>query len=94
MWKKRLLRIALIVAFMLLIPLVAMQFTNEVNWGRLDFIVAAMLLFGIVFLVDLIVRTIGKSTSRVVIFTVFLILLLLTWAELGVGLFDTPFAGD
>ena len=35
-----------VVLVLLLVPLVAMQFTREVRWGLADFIVAGALLFG------------------------------------------------
>jgi hypothetical protein len=39
-------RVALATAFILLVPLVAMQFTDEVDWGLADFVVAGALLGG------------------------------------------------
>jgi drug/metabolite transporter (DMT)-like permease len=39
-------RVALATAFILLLPLVAMQFTDEVDWGLADFILAGVLLGG------------------------------------------------
>jgi hypothetical protein len=39
-------RVALVTAFILLLPLVAMQFTDEVDWGVADFVVAGVLLGG------------------------------------------------
>ena len=33
-------------AIILLLPLVAMQFSNEMNWGLGDFAIAGVLLFG------------------------------------------------
>jgi predicted Na+-dependent transporter len=33
-------------AFLLLLPLIAMQFTNEVNWDETDFVVFGAMLFG------------------------------------------------
>ncbi len=38
--------IALATGFILLVPLIAMQFTSEVNWQLNDFIVMGILLFG------------------------------------------------
>jgi hypothetical protein len=43
---KSLLLVACATAALLLVPLVAMQFTEEVNWTLLDFAVAGCLLFG------------------------------------------------
>jgi len=39
-------RIALVTALILLVPLVGMLFTNEVNWGVFDFVLAGVLLGG------------------------------------------------
>jgi hypothetical protein len=39
-------RIALVTALILLVPLVAMQFTDEVDWGVADFVAAGVLLGG------------------------------------------------
>jgi hypothetical protein len=43
---RRLIVWAVVVALILLIPLVAMQFTSEVNWTLSDFVFAGVLLFG------------------------------------------------
>ena len=44
MKRRRLKTILIFVMVLLLVPLVAMQFTDEVNWGPLDFVVAGVLL--------------------------------------------------
>lgn len=41
------LRVALVTGLLLLVPLVAMQFTDEVRWNLADFVVAGALLFGV-----------------------------------------------
>lgn len=83
-----------IAACILIIPLIAMQFTSEVNWDATDFLVAAVLLFGVVSLIELSLRNIKKAKYRTPIIIGIIILLLLVWMELGVGIFGTPFAGD
>jgi len=60
MQNKRLTAIVLTVAFLLLIPLIAMKFTNEVSWTLFDFVIAAVLLFGTGFLCELILRKVKK----------------------------------
>lgn len=80
--------------FLLLVPLVAMQFTKEVNWTLSDFIVAGVLLFGTGGLIELAIRKINKVGTRVWVILGILIILFLVWAELAVGIFGTPFAGS
>ncbi len=84
---KRLKFILLTVVLLLLIPLVAMLFTDGVNWALLDFVVAGVLLLGTGLIFDLILRKIRNAKYRIAISVVLLIVLLLVWAELAVGLF-------
>lgn len=91
---KRLSIILLTVAFLLLIPLIAMQFTNEVNWSFFDFIVAGLLLIGTGLAFELVMRKIRKPRYRIAVFATILIVLVLIWVELAVGIFGTPLAGN
>lgn len=90
-------RLAIILSvagLLLLLPLIAMQFTNEVNWTLSDFIVAGGLLFGTGGLIELAMRKINKVGTRVWVILGILVVLFLVWAELAVGIFGTPFAGS
>lgn len=91
---KRLIGIVLTVAFLLLIPIVAMQFNSGVNWSSFDFIVAGVLLLGTGLLCELVLRLVKKPSQRLLIVGIILLALLLVWAELAVGVFGTPFAGS
>ena len=94
MKNKRLIGIMLTAALLLLLPLIAMQFTDEVNWNVFDFVVAGVLLFGTGLICELVLRKIKKTKYRVAICAFILAALLLVWAELAVGIFGTPFAGS
>ncbi len=94
MMHKNLKIILLTVLALLLIPLVAMQFTNEVNWSLFDFIIAAVLLFGTGFIIDLVIRKTKSIKYRVAILILIVIAFILIWAELAVGVFGTPFSGS
>ncbi len=91
---KRLKIILFIIALLLLIPFVAMQFTEEVNWQAGDFVVAGVLLLGTGLLCELVLRNVTKTSYRIVLCMTILILLFLIWAELAVGLFGTIFSGS
>jgi peptidoglycan/LPS O-acetylase OafA/YrhL len=93
MKNKRLKGILLTVALLLLVPLLAMQFTNEVNWTLFDFLIAGILLLGIGLLCELVIRKVRKPEHRIAICAVLLVAFLLIWIELAVGIFGTPFAG-
>jgi Kef-type K+ transport system membrane component KefB len=94
MKNKRLFGIVLTVALLLLIPLIAMQFTNEVNWTLSDFIVAGVLLLSTGLMCELVMRKVTKTKNRIALCVFILVALLLIWIELAVGIFGTPFAGS
>ena len=89
-----LVRIALATAFLSLIPLVAMQFTDQVKWGLADFAVAAALLFGAGLAYEFITAKTGRTGYRIAIGVATAVLLVLVWMELAVGIFGTPWAGS
>jgi hypothetical protein len=78
--------IALATGIILLIPLIAMQFTGEVNWTLLDFVTMGSLLFGTGSMFVLTARKIDQK-YRVAIGIGFAIAFLWLWAELAVGVF-------
>lgn len=90
----RLLSIVLVVALLLLIPFIAMQFTQEVTWSVFDFIVAGVLLLGTGLMCELVLRTVQKTKHRIALCAILLSALVLVWLELAVGIFGTPFAGS
>ena len=91
---KRLIGIVLIVVYLLLIPLISMQFTNEVNWNLADFVVAGVLLLGTSLICEVVMRKVKETNHRIILCAAILVALLLIWIELAVGLFGTPFAGS
>jgi len=84
---KRLIGIVFAIALLLLVPLVAMQFTNEVKWTILDFIVAGFLLLTTGLAFEFVLRKVKKTKNRILICLVILAVFLLTWLELAVGIF-------
>ncbi len=94
MRKLRLPFILSIAAGILLIPLIAMQFTSEVDWDGRDFLIMGMLLFGTGCLIEFALRKLKSTKSRIIACGIILAALFLVWAELAVGIFGSPFAGS
>ncbi|NGY36353.1 hypothetical protein FQU23_002385 [Flavobacterium sp. XN-5] len=78
---------------LLLIPLISMQFTTEVNWTPIDFVAAGVLLLSTGLLCEWTLRKIPKMKYRIVICLSLLIILILIWTELAVGIFGSPISG-
>ncbi|MBX2946858.1 MAG: hypothetical protein KF725_13570 [Cyclobacteriaceae bacterium] len=78
--------VALITALILMVPLVAMQFTNEVNWSFSDFLIMGILLFstglGYVLLTHYSPGLINRVAFGSAIGSTFLLI----WVNLAVGL--------
>lgn len=94
MKNKRLIIIVLISLFVLLIPLIAMHFSNEVNWELADFVIAGALLLGTGLICEAVIRKIENRKYKMILLSVILIIVLLIWMELAVGIFGTPFGGN
>lgn len=91
---KRLIGIVSAVFLLLLVPFIAMQFSNEVNWNMFDFLVAGGLLLGTGLSVEFVLRKVRSVNTRAIILLVILAVLILLWLELAVGVFGSPIAGS
>jgi hypothetical protein len=86
MKNRNILIIALATACILMIPLVAMQFSDEVVWTMSDFIFAGVLLFGTGLAYELISRRSGSSAYKCAIGIGVMTGLLLIWINGAVGI--------
>jgi hypothetical protein len=77
----------------LLIPLVGVIFF-DLAWSGFDFLVMALLILSLSILINLILYYTNSSKLKLLLIFIVAILFLLIWAELAVGIFGTPFAGN
>ena len=91
---KRIGIILLGVGVLLSIPLIAMQFSDEVNWDATDFLVMGTLLLAVGLIGDWAIRKIKNAKRRWFYIAILILFFLLLWAEMAVGIFETPIAGD
>ena len=80
--------------FLLLIPLIGMTITDEINWSPFDFFTMGSLLILLGIGINLVISRVKNLKYRVLYIGVVVIIFMLIWAELAVGLFGTPFAGN
>lgn len=92
--RKRLLVWALLILLLLSIPLIAMQFTKEVDWNFGDFFVMGILLTLLFTGIEIVLRIAKNAKHRMLLIALGILLFLLTWAELAVGIFNSPLAGN
>lgn len=78
----------------LLVPLIAMRFTDEVRWDLLDFLTAGTLLAGVGASYVLLARGLNSAARKAVLAAALGAGRLAVWLELAVGVFGTPFAGS
>jgi hypothetical protein len=79
--------------FVLLVPLVGVIFF-ELDWSGFDFLVMTLLILSLSILINLILYYTDSSKLKLLLIFIVSILFLLIWAELAVGVFGTPFAGN
>lgn len=81
--------IVLVAAFILLIPLLAMQITDEVAWNLFDFAFAAALLVGTGLVFELVARKAGNVAYRAATGVALAAAFILVWMNLAVGIIGT-----
>lgn len=87
-------RSILVAELVLLVPLVAMLFTNDVDWDGRDFAIVSVLLAGVGVAYQLVVTGIKNHSRRAAIGLVLAAAMVAIWIELAVGIFGSPFAGS
>lgn len=73
-------------AGLLTVPLIAMQFTAEVNWTPLDFVAAGVMIFGTLGAYEVATRMAPNLAYRAAAAMALGAALLMTWANLAVGI--------
>ena len=85
MWRRT---YAIFAALLLATPLVAMQFTGEVDWSAGDFVIFGAMLAVLGLLLEGAARIGRTLRARAVLMGAAVFAFLLVWAELAVGIFD------
>jgi hypothetical protein len=86
LFKKRLIGWIIFVFCVLLIPFSLMQFTDEINWDIIDFLIVGLLLCGIGASYELLRRKTKEATYRVAFMVWLLGALILFWVNAAVGI--------
>ena len=80
--------------FLLLIPLIGMAITDEINWSPFDFIIMGSLLIVLSIGINFVSNRTKNFNNRVLYIGILVLIFMLIWAELAVGIFGTPFGGS
>ncbi len=76
----------IVAALLLLMPMVAMQFTDEVNWDGTDFLVFGAMLLGACGAYELATRMTGNAAYRAAFGVAVVAAFILIWMNLAVGI--------
>lgn len=91
---KRLIFLIGVSTSLLLIPLIAMQFSNDVDWKFNDFLIAAALFYGLSLVIEAVLQNFRRKHLRIALICAALLIFLLLWIEMAVGLFGSPISGS
>ena len=90
----RIKRILVASSSLLIIPLFFTVISDEFNWSFFDFIIMGFMMIFVGILFELVTRVIKSGKRKKLLYGLIILLFLLLWAELGVGIFNSPIAGD
>ena len=91
---KRILIYTSVGIFFSVIPLIAMEFTNEVQWDGIDFMAFSLLLLVLFIGIELIRNKVKTKKMVWISVMLLIVLLLIVWIDLAVGLLNYTFSGS
>ena len=80
--------------FLLLIPLIGMAITDEINWSLYDFIIMGSLLISLSIGINFVSNRTKNLKNRYLYIGILVLIFTFIWAELALGIFGAPFAGS
>ncbi len=87
--------ILLCIVLLLIIPFVEQLDGNTAfNWSVFDFILAFVMLLSFGFGLEYLIRKISSIKVKIFVILAACFLFILLWAEMAVGIFNSPIAGD
>lgn len=87
MKSKNIIRVLLVTALVLLVPLIGMLLSDDVNWSVMDFVVAGTLLTITGLLLETILLKFQSRRKKTAAIALLTLAFLWLWAELAVGIF-------
>jgi len=90
----RIKRILVASSSLLIIPLFFTVISDEFNWSFFDFIIMGFMMIFVGILFELVSRVIKSGKRKKLLYGLIILLFLLLWVELGVGIFNSPIAGN
>lgn len=75
-------------ALLLLLPVIAMRLTSEINWGPVDFLTFGSMLVLLCLAIEISFRLARKRGNAILAATLAGLVFLLVWAELAIGILD------
>ena len=79
---------------LLVFPLFFNIILDDFNWSTFDFAVMGFMLFFVGIALELVSSLVKSGKKKEILFGLIILLFLLLWAELGVGIFNSPISGD
>ena len=79
---------------LLVFPLFFNIILDDFNWSTFDFAVMGFMLFFVGIALELVSSLVKGGKKKEILYGLIILLFLLLWAELGVGIFNSPIAGD
>ena len=79
---------------LLTLPLFFTIILDDFNWSVFDFAVMGFMLFFVGIALELVSSLVKGGKKKEILYGLIILLFLLLWAELGVGIFNSPISGD